>query len=87
MHSPECERLRLLGMGCERGHPAKKGGPPYRIQTRSENGFIKQRTDVTGRSHGGIPTPHTHIHAPHDGRVYPGDEIGMRPVLPIEIPQ
>jgi hypothetical protein len=58
--------------------------------TFDENGFIIQRTDVSGRAHGGVPTPHTHVHGPPnvapDGRVFPGREIEVRPAFPHEIP-
>jgi hypothetical protein len=59
--------------------------------TFDENGFIAQRTDITGAAHGGVPTPHTHIHGPPnvapDGRLFPGGEITVRPALPSEIPK
>jgi hypothetical protein len=50
-----------------------------------------QRTDVTGRAHGPVQTPHTHEYGPPNvnpatGRSYPGNEVGVRPATPDEIP-
>ena len=59
--------------------------------TFDENGFITQRTDIVGKTHGGVPTPHTHVHGPPnvapDGRVFPGGEVEIRPARPDEIPK
>ncbi len=55
------------------------------------NGNRVQRTDVTGNSHGGIDTPHTHEYGPPNtnpktGQTYPGNEVNVRPATPEEIP-
>jgi len=56
------------------------------------NGNPVQRTDVTGRSHGGVDTPHTHEYGPpntnpNTGQTYPGREVNVRPATPEEIPK
>ena len=56
------------------------------------NGNPVQRTDVTGRSHGGVNTPHTHEYGPpntnpNTGQTYPGNEVNVRPATPGEIPK
>jgi hypothetical protein len=56
-----------------------------------ELGFPVKRTDVIGKSHGGIVTPHTHEYGkpnmnPHTGRMYPGSEVRVRPATISELP-
>ena len=56
------------------------------------DGFPVQRTDITGATHAGVPTPHTHIYGPPNtnpatGVTYPGKETGIRPATPGEIPK
>jgi len=58
--------------------------------TFDEHGFLIKRVDITGKAHGGIPTPHTHVYGPPsigpDGRMYPGRQIEVRPARPDELP-
>ena len=56
------------------------------------NGHPVQRTDVDGRSHNGVSTPHTHEYGPpntnpHTGQTFPGRETHVRPARPEEIPR
>lgn len=54
-----------------------------------ENGRGIKRVDLTGRPHGGVPTPHVvemdHNVAP-DGRVFVREQRGARPATPEEVP-
>lgn len=68
-----------------------KRSPAGDITNYSEyngSGEIIKRVDLTGRSHAGIPTPHT-VHYTHDvspsGRRFPR-ELPVRPATPEEIP-
>jgi hypothetical protein len=54
-------------------------------------GNLVKRTDMTGASHGGGPTPHTHEYGPPNtnpatGQTFPGGETNVRPATPDEIP-
>ena len=51
-----------------------------------------KRTDMVGRSHGGVDTPHTHLYGPpnvnpNTGEVFPPNEVGIRPATPAELPR
>jgi RHS repeat-associated protein len=51
-----------------------------------------KRVDVTGASHGGVDTPHTHEYGPPNvnpstGQIYPGNEIITRPATSEETPR
>ena len=51
-----------------------------------------KRTDVTGRRHGGVDTPHRHEYGPPNtnpetGQTHPGRTRRVRPATPDEIPQ
>ncbi|MGW4737372.1 polymorphic toxin type 24 domain-containing protein [Nocardia xishanensis] len=54
-----------------------------------ENGRGIKRVDLTGRPHGGVPTPHVvemvHDRAP-DGRIFVRERKDARPARPDEIP-
>ncbi len=75
-------------------HSTFKRGQDGKVSNHVEwtaDGHPVKRTDVTGSSHGGVPTPHTHEYGPPNvnpqtGKTYPGRETGVRPARPDELP-
>jgi hypothetical protein len=53
------------------------------------NGHPVKEVDITGSTHGGIKTPHTHEYGPPNidktGKPYPGNKLAPRPSTPDEI--
>ena len=71
----------------------KKVGPDGKVSNYTvydEEGRAIKRVDLTGRSHGGVPTPHvveyTRNVNPQTGKVYVNDPGTVRPATPDEIP-
>jgi hypothetical protein len=60
--------------------------------TWDANAMPVQRTDIVGKDHGGVPTPHTHVNDPpqtnpNTGQTFPGKEKTVRPATPNEVPK